>query len=71
LEQLRWLHPVLTGVAVAATAAALAWFDIPRPLDLILAALAGLSVAGAIAVAALRGWVRLAVTLAQRGAALG
>jgi hypothetical protein len=71
LERLRWLHPVLTAIAVAATAAALGWFDIPRPLDLILAAMTGLSVGAAIAVAALRGWVRLAATLSRRGAALG
>jgi len=71
LERLRWLHPVLTAMAVASSAAALAWVDIPRPADLVVAGLAGVSISAAIAVAVLRGWVRLAVALARSGAAAG
>jgi hypothetical protein len=69
LEQLRWLHPIMTAIAVTATAVALARLDIPRPLDLVLAAMTGLSVGAAIAVAVLRGWVRLAAAFAPSGVA--
>jgi hypothetical protein len=67
LEQLRWLLPVLAAGAVGSALAALAWAEIPRPLDLVVAAMAGVSVAAVLAVAILRGWVRLAAALAQRG----
>lgn len=71
LEQLRWLHPIMTAVAVGSAVAALALVEIPRPLDLVVAGLVGLSVAAAIAVAALRRWVRLAAGLARSRASKG
>jgi hypothetical protein len=67
LERLRWSLPILAAGAVGSAAAALAWAEIPRPLDLIVAAMAGVSIAAVAAVPALRGWVRLAVARSRRG----
>lgn len=71
LERLRWLLPVLTAVAVASAVAAFIWVDIPRPVDLVVACLTGVSISAAICASALRGWVRLAVALARGRAAAG
>jgi hypothetical protein len=68
LERLRWLLPLLAAGALVSTLAALAWVELPRPLDLVVAGLAGVSIAATISVARLHGWVRLVAVLSQRGA---
>jgi|GEM_PF-3646932 len=68
MEQVRWLLPLFAAGQIAASVGALAWFDIPRPLDLVIAATAGMAAVIPIAHAAVRRWVRLVVALQETSA---
>jgi len=68
LERLRWLFPAMAAASVLATAAAIALLELPGPLELVLAAMAGASAFAPFTQVQVRRWVRLVVALQQGSA---